>query len=63
MIRRNGASTGSVICWTSSAPGLWLPGATQDRITLMIIAQNRIFKNSAKMPISAQGARNSTSTE
>ena len=63
MILRNGASTGSEICCTSSAPGLWLPGATQDRITLMIIAKKKIFKNSENTPISAQGSNSSRSTD
>src|SRR5690606_4564812 len=37
--RRNGSSNGSQICWTSCAPGLWLPCATHERITLMISAK------------------------
>ncbi len=57
--RRNGASTGSVICPTNSAPGLRLPGATHDRITLMIIDQKMIFKNSEKIPINAHGSNSS----
>ncbi|MNY62954.1 hypothetical protein D3C86_1998520 [compost metagenome] len=50
-MRRNGTRAGSQIWLTSSAPGLWLPGATQDRITLMIRAKKKIFRNSAVTPM------------
>ncbi|MNJ74200.1 hypothetical protein D3C77_710940 [compost metagenome] len=50
-MRRNGARNGSQIWLISSAPGLWLPGATQDRITLMIRAKKKIFRNSAVTPM------------
>src|SRR5690606_26053320 len=50
--RRMGASSGSQICCTSSAAGLWVPGATQERITLMIRAKKKIFRNSEVTPIS-----------
>src|SRR5690606_15565453 len=52
--RRIGISSGSQSWLTSCAAGLWLPGATQDRITLMIRAKKKIFKNSAVTPMTDQ---------
>ncbi len=56
-ILRNGARAGSQIWLTSSAPGLLLPGATHDRITLMIRAKKNIFRNSAVTPMIDQSSR------